>query len=220
MDGAARQPAAEQVYEALRARIMTGRLAAGTRLTEQSLAREMGLSRTPIRQAVARLVHEGFAERGDGYSTRVADFPEEDLEQIFEVRRRLEALAAERAATRATEAEIDTLSSLTDEMEALTPPRTDAEIQRIAEVNTAFHRTIAGAARSPRLAAILALAVDIGLVARTYRSYSEADLVRSCRHHRELVDAIRARAPDWAGHVMSSHVLAAARSAKAGRPGT
>lgn len=218
MDSDSKTPATEVAYTAIRARIMTGALADGERLKEQALASEMGLSRTPVREAITRLIHEGFVERGEGYSTRVAHFPDDEMDQIFEIRRRLESYAAERAAERATAAQIDTLDALTTQMEALSPPQTDAEYERISALNAEFHRVIGEAADSPRLRAVLAMAVDVGIVARTYRSYSADDLVRSARHHRELVAAIRCRSADWAGHVMSSHVLAAARSA-AGRMG-
>ncbi len=213
MDGLAKQPAAEQAYEAIRGRIMSGELSGGERLKEQSLASEMGLSRTPVREAITRLLHEGFAERGEGYSTRVAQFPEDELDQIFEIRRRLECYAAERAAVLATDAQIAELDALTSEMEELSPPRTQGHYDRIATINASFHRIISEAAQSPRLMAVLSMAVDVGIVSRTYHSYSKPDLIRSARHHRELVDAIRARSPDWAASVMSSHVLAAARSA-------
>ena len=214
MDGDARLPAAEQAYLALRARIMSGALAGGARLKEQSLAQDLGLSRTPVRAAITRLIHEGFAERGEGYSTRVARFPEDELDQIFEIRRRLECYAAERAADLASDAQIAELDDLTTRMEALTPPQSPQDYEQIAAINASFHRIIAEAAASPRLMAVLQMAVDVGIVARTYHSYAEADLVRSARHHRELVDALRARAPDWAASVMSSHVLAAAKSAR------
>ncbi len=213
MNDDARPPAADLAYGRIRERIMSGDLAGGTRLKEQGLAEELGLSRTPIRAAITRLVHEGFVERGEGYSTRVARFPEEELDQIFEIRRRLECYAAARASERASDAQIDQLDTLTTRMEELTPPHSAGDYQEISSINAEFHRIIAEAAASPRLMAVLQMAVDVGIVARTYHSYSEADLIRSARHHRELVDAFRARSADWAESVMSSHVLAAARSA-------
>ena len=218
MDGDDRLPAADLAYLQIRGRIMSGDLPGGARLKEQVLAQELGLSRTPVRSAITRLIHEGFAERGAGYSTRVADFAEEELDQIFEIRRRLECYAAGRAAVRASVAQTEALDRLTTRMEALTPPKTAADYQEISSINAEFHRIIAEAAASPRLMAVLQMAVDVGIVARTYHAYSEADLVRSARHHRELVDAIRARAPDWAESVMSSHVLAAARCAQRRKP--
>lgn len=213
MDGAVRLPAAEQAYLAIRARIMSGDLADGARLTEQSLAEELGLSRTPVRAAITRLIHEGFVDRGEGYSTRVAHFPEDELDQIFEIRRRLECYAAGRAAELASDEQIAELDRLTARMEALTPPRSPKAYDEISAINTEFHRVIGEAAASPRLMAVLQMAVDVGVVVRTYHSYSEADLIRSAKHHRELVDAIRARSREWAESVMSSHVLAAGHSA-------
>jgi len=208
-----RLPAADLAYAQLRNRIMSGDLPAGARLKEQSLAEDLGLSRTPVRAAITRLIHEGFVERGAGYSTRVAQFPDDEIDQIFEIRRRLECYAAGRAADLASDDQIDALDALTTRMEALTPPKTDADYQEISAINAEFHRIIAEAAASPRLMAVLQMAVDVGVVARTYHAYSEADLIRSARHHRELVDALRARSKDWAESVMSSHVLAASQSA-------
>lgn len=210
-----RQPAAEQAYQAIRARIVSGVLRSGERLVEQALAQDLGLSRTPVRTAITRLITEGFAERSEGYSTRVAQFPEDELDQIFEIRRRLECYAAGRAAERASPEQVAQLDALTVQMEARTPPKDPEDFNEISRINTEFHRIISEAACSPRLMAVLQMAVDVGVVARTYRNYAEADLTRSARHHRELVDAIRARAPAWAESVMSSHVLAA--GVRAGR---
>lgn len=213
MDGPPRLPAATQAYEAIRNRIMSGDLPGGLRLTEQGLAEDLGISRTPVRAAMTRLLHEGFIEKGDGYSTRVAAFPDEELDQLFEVRRRLECYAAERAAKLATTEQIEALDRLATEMMVLTPPRDPEDYAALSAANASFHSILAEAARSPRLRAVLAVAVDVGVVARTYRAYQPADLIRSARHHQELVEAIRARSPEWASSVMSSHVLAAAVSA-------
>ena len=97
------------------------------------------------------------------------------------------------------------------------PPKSQADYNFISVANTKFHRILYEAARSPRLTALIASAVDVGVVARTYYSYSETDLLRSAQHHKEIVDAIAAHAPEWAESVMSSHVLAAASSAFQGQ---
>jgi len=204
-------------YERIRRDIVTGRLAEGERLTEQSLAASLGLSRTPVRAAVGRLVHEGFVERGSGYSTRVARFPEDELEQIFSLRLQLEGHAAYRAAQLADAGEIRALRGCAEAMSALTTSealarRDEPGQAELSRLNEGFHRAITTAARSPRLLAMLSVAVDVGIVARTYRLYSARDLARSSRHHHEIVDAIEARAPDWAESVMRSHLLAAQAS--------
>ena len=220
MDSGSRPPATDTAYDALRARILSGELAPGERLVEQALAEALGLSRTPVREAIRRLLHEGFVEKGQGYSTRVAEFPEEELAQLFEIRRRLECYAAGRAATMATDKEVAQLRHLSDQMSKHTPPNSPEEYNIISVANTEFHRIIYEAARSPRLTALIASAVDVGVVARTYYSYSETDLLRSAQHHNEIVDAIAAHAPEWAESVMSSHVLAAASSAFQGHKET
>ena len=206
--------AAEQAYARIRRGIVSGALAQGQRLTEERLAAELGLSRTPVRDAIRRLTHEGFVERGAGYSTRVARFPEDELDQLFEIRALLEAYAARRAARLATPEEAAALLRLAEEMSARTPPQGEEDLDAIAAANERFHRTILEAARSPRLTTLLAAAIDVGVVARTYRAYSERDLIRSSRHHHEIADAIAARAPDWAASAMTSHVLAAQASAR------
>ncbi len=199
-------------YERIRQEIVTGVLAENERLTEHSLATRLGFSRTPVRAAISRLVHEGFIEKGEGYSTRVARFPEDELEQIFQLRLQLEGFAARRAAQFADASQKEQLRLLANRMSELTPPKDAAEHAELSSCNERFHKTIADAARSPRLLAMLSVAVDVGVVARTYTLYSEADLQRSSRHHHEISDAIEAGSPDWAESVMRSHLLAAQAS--------
>lgn len=208
-----RTGATEQAYRAIRADILAGVLAEGERLTEQRLAERLGLSRTPVREAIGRLIHEGFVERRRGYDTRVARFPKDEIDQIFQIRRLLESYAARRAAELATEVEIATLRALAETMEAHTPARSPADFRIISQANERFHMAIMDAARSPRLKALFTMAVDVGVVARTYDLYSEEEMRRSSHHHREITDAIAARAPDWAASVMAAHILAASTAA-------
>ena len=76
MEDNSRPPASDSAYDVLRARILSGELTPGERLIEQTLAKDLGISRTPVREAIRRLLHEGFVEKGKGYSTRVTSFYE------------------------------------------------------------------------------------------------------------------------------------------------
>lgn len=212
-DQAPRPAATDIAYSEIRRDILSGALAEGERLTEQRLAERLGLSRTPIREAISRLIREGFVERQSGYTTRVARFRKEDLDEIFEIRVMLERYAAERAARFATEDQVQTLRALGQSMTEHTPPRRDEDYEIISQANEQFHKTILEAAQSPRLGALLALASDVGLVARTYHKYSDEDLIRSANHHHEITAAIAARSPAWAASAMSAHILAAAAAA-------
>ncbi len=217
-DHSPKVPAAEQAYRWIRRAILTRELGEGERLTETRLAADLGLSRTPVREAISRLTHEGFVEQQQGYTTRVARFPQDEVEQIFHIRRLLEGYAARRAARHASGAQIAELRGLCQEMGRHTPPRTQADYETIARANERFHRIIVEATRSPKLQALLSVAVDVGMVARTYHLYSRDDLIRSLRHHVELVDAVVARAETWAENVMSAHIMAAASAALSPAP--
>ena len=214
--------ATEHAYTAIRKRILTGALEEGSRLVETRLSEDLGLSRTPIREAIGRLIFEGFVERHSGYDTRVAYFPEDEAEQVYEIRRLVECYSIQRAAHLATTEDIARLREIHAAMQEDTPPRDTAAYDRLTSANEAFHRTIVAAARSPRLTALMATALDVSMVVRTYSMFSPRDLQRSLNHHAELIDAIEARAPEWASSVMSAHLLAGAwrvgARARAGKP--
>ncbi len=202
--------ATEAAYRSIRAKIVSGEYLEGERLTEKRLSEEFGLSRTPIREAIGRLILEGFVENHGGYTTQVAAFPEDEVEQVYEIRRLLECYSARRAARLATQDEIARLWAIYDRMKADTPPATEDAHQRLTLANEEFHKEIVAAARSPRLKALIMTAFDMGMVVRTYRMFSDAELRRSLNHHAELIEAIEAREPEWAESVMSAHLLAGA----------
>lgn len=202
--------ATEHAYQIIRNDILTGNLKEGERLTETRLSADLGLSRTPIREAIGRLTLEGFIERQSGYTTRVAYFPEGEADQIYEIRRLVECYSVQRAARLATEEDIAKLRSIHAAMQEDTPPPDQAAYQRLAAANEEFHRTIVAAARSPRLTALMTTALDVSMVVRTYSMFSEKDLQRSLNHHEEIIQALEARAPEWASSIMSAHLLAGA----------
>ncbi len=215
-DGAEERPAsaADGAYRALRDDILAGRLPADARLTEMTIAERLGISRTPVREAVKRLIIEGFLTREPGQGLRVTVLEPDEVQQIFRIRLMLESYAARRAAEFASPAEIAELQALADRMTGHTPPRSDTDYAAISEANAAFHRLVMLAARSPRLGAMLSLAVNLGLVLRTYRMYSERDLIRQSRHHHDIAEAIAAREPGWAEAAMTAHIEAAAAVAR------
>lgn len=206
--------AADSAYLRLRAEILSGDLAPDERLTEVALADRLGISRTPVREAVKRLLIEGFVTRAPGEGLRVTALRSDEVDQIFRIRLMLESYGARRAAEHASAAEIAELHRLADIITAHSPPASDEDHEVMSEANAAFHRTIMQAARSPRLGSMLSLAVNLGLVLRTYRMYSPHDMARQARHHHDIAEAISARDPDWAEAAMSAHVLAAAAIAR------
>lgn len=206
--------ASEAAYVDLRRKILSGELAGGTKVTESGLAEDLGISRTPVRDAIRRLLLEGLLQRQPTSGLRVANFNYDEIEEIFDIRILLESYAARRAAELASEAQISELRMLADRMRRCVPPGSNEDFETLSASNTRFHRLILEAARSERLSRILTATVDVALIFRTYRAYSLIDLERSCAHHIEIVDAIAARAPDWAESVMRAHLQAAASASR------
>lgn len=204
--------AGDRAYGTLRSGILDGRYPPGDRLGEFEIAAEIGLSRTPVREALRRLGAEGLVELLPNRGARVRTWTVEDLEQTYELRAVLEGLGARRAATRITADQLAELDRLAGEMVGCDPTlghRPAGEFDDLAALNARFHAVIVAASGSDQLAATLAGLVRMPLVMRTYRRYTPAALARSHAHHHELVDALRAGDGVWAESVMRSHVLAA-----------
>ncbi|MGE6697161.1 GntR family transcriptional regulator [Hyphomonas sp. NPDC076900] len=200
--------ASVQAYEIIREEIISGRFPPGHRLIESDLTALCNVSRTPVREALRRLVNEGLAEFSPNYGAQVADPGDEDLEALYELRTLIEGYGAARAATRISEAEIAELEALAGQMEALVRKGAD-HTPEAAGANSRFHRIILEAARSARLLSVAGLVVETPLVLRTLARYSADERERSMRHHRELIAAFRARDGRWAEAVMTGHIKAA-----------
>jgi DNA-binding GntR family transcriptional regulator len=200
--------AAARAYASVRDGIVRGAYAAGTRLTEQDLAQTVGVSRTPVREALRRLHAEGLVEFEPNHGAVVAAFDLEDAEEIFELRALLEPISARRAAERATPAIIAQLRALSQQQMLESTRRRAGYLMRISDLNDRFHRLIQAAANSPRLAKTLAGLIEAPLILRTFAQYSSAELRSSADQHLELVQAFEARDPMWAHSVMHAHILA------------
>jgi DNA-binding GntR family transcriptional regulator len=206
--------AAERAYLELRQRILDGRLPAGHRLKEIELARELGISRTPVRDALSRLSVEGLLDFRPNSGATVAVWSEVHIDQMFRIRAMLEPFAAEIAASQISDAEVSELGNLCAIMEEAARRESSEDLMKLAAANARFHRIIIDAARSDHLAKLISLAVDAPLTLRIFSRYSPEEIERSMRHHRELVDALAHRDPLWASSAMRTHILAAIGAAR------
>jgi DNA-binding GntR family transcriptional regulator len=205
-DGALMKRAAETAYDEIRRGILSGRFAPGERLKEKELSADLGVSRTPIREALRRLDQERLVNFVPNHGTYVADWAPQDLEEIFALRALLESHAARLAATRMSADELAELRRMVADMdEAIARGDSDG----LTHANNRFHTLILSAAESPRLEAMVLRLLEVPLILRTFMHYSGDDLTRSMNHHRELLAAFAHGDPDWAQSVMSSHVKSA-----------
>jgi DNA-binding GntR family transcriptional regulator len=204
--------AVDRAYDIVRSGIIAGRYAPESRLTEQEVAEAAGVSRTPAREALRRLHSEGLVRFTPNQGAVVASWSDADADEIFDLRRLLESHGAARAAEYATPDDIAELKACAEAQIQEARARAPGHLERIAELNSRFHRRLREAAASPRLAHALTTLLDATLVLRTFNDYTPENLVRSAAHHLELVRAIEARDAEWASSVMRAHILAAKRT--------
>ena len=209
--------AAERAHEELRRRILDGRLPPGHRLKEAELAAELGLSRTPVRDALSRLTVEGLLDFRPNVGATVAVWSERQIELMFRIRAMLEPFAAEVAAPEVTDAEIAQMRQLCAIMEDAARRETPADLSRLSQANNRLHRLIIDATRSDQLIKLTTLALDAPLSQRIFSRYTAQEVARSMRHHREIVDALEHRDPAWAASAMRTHILASIGVARGSR---
>ena len=193
---------AERTLDTLREDILRGALPAGARLGEVELAERLGVSRTPVREALSRLAAEGLVELVANRGARVASWTVDELEGVFALRSLLEPQLTALAVPHATAADLDALDDLAARMVDLGDRDPDA----LVPLNRAFHGRLVELAAAPALATALAGAVHSPLVARNFHAYDAASLHRSLAHHTEIVAALRAGDPEWARAVMTAHI--------------
>ncbi len=199
---------AEQAYAYVRERLIAGDYESGTRLTEWMIAGELGTSRTPVREAMRRLVGDGFLKFRPNFGTFVESWSAKEIGELFDLRGLLESEIAGAAASRISAPQIERLIGLQDQIEERGPDLGRDNLARIATLNRDFHHLIAQASDSARLVNMLTNAIEAPVVQQTFRRYSEAQLQRSFHHHRELIDAFRVGDSAWAHAAMSCHVRA------------
>ena len=187
---------------------MLGRWSSGAHLREVELATELGVSRTPVREALRRLASEGVLAFEPHIGATVPDWSQADLEEIFALRSRLESYAAELAALHAEDAAISAMREATRAMESAAFSGDVPNAVAVTDSNDRFHRLIVSASRSRRLAGFISSIVELPLVVRTFGRFDAHAMRRSIAHHDEIIEAISHRDPVWAAAVMRAHIQA------------
>jgi DNA-binding GntR family transcriptional regulator len=208
--------ASNKAFEIIRAEILSGRFAGGAHLTETELTELCGVSRTPVREALRRLAISGLVIFTPHQGARVAIIDLGEIDEIYALRAMIEGHAARRAAMRISAQNLARLKALAQDMENAVNVHQTEVADAFLSANQEFHHIILDAAQSPKLSAMAALVIEVPLALRTLSHYSDQELTRSMRHHRELIAAFEASDPEWAEAVMRSHIHAAANALSRG----
>jgi DNA-binding GntR family transcriptional regulator len=198
--------ASSTAVEMIRQAIVDGRLAPGQRLTEERLARELGISRTPVREALKVLQSEGLVDAAPNRSATVRSYEPSDLDDMYQLRALLEGHAARRAAGRLSDAQLRELRASCERFEAMSA---EDDLRELVRENFVFHNAILEAAGSVRLAEMVRQVVELPLVYKSYIWYSPEQTRISQHYHRQITHALELRDAERAELVMKEHVLEA-----------
>lgn len=193
-----------QVFEQIKGMILRGEIHPGRRMIESEIALSMGISRTPVREAVHKLEIEGFLTplpKG-GYVVRGLTIS--DIEDTFDIRSILESFAGYLAAIRHAEDELIALEVKIDEFQRYLDR---GDLRRLAMVNTEFHETLYGLSRSPRLIKMIHGLRDEIYFLRKIILNSEEMARLSNRDHREIIEAIKQREAEKVERQLREHIL-------------
>jgi DNA-binding GntR family transcriptional regulator len=203
-------------YTRVRGLILSGELAPGAVLPQAALAQTIGMSTTPLREALRRLKQEGLVELDAHRDARVRPLDATEARDLLEMRRSLDPLAASLAAQRRTEADLTDVRAALDGLEALSTRPSLTQLESHHRFHAAIHR-----------ASHNALLVDVldGLWVKTdrYRRHGleagRSDAEREARavEHRLLFEAVRDGEPDTAAELMRRHVETSLGARSAGR---
>ncbi|MGR3757708.1 MAG: GntR family transcriptional regulator [Tranquillimonas sp.] len=205
----------------LRELLMSGAVAPGARLSEVAVSQRLGISRTPLRAAMSRLVDEGFLDRIPTGGCRVRQVTVADVQDAIELRGTLEGLAVRLAAERGAQAaDLDACRDLMDRIDgALGPDADSIDFEAFAALNDAFHDAMCGLCRSDTVLREIARAKQLPLAApgafllsQTGLPYVRRSLFMAQAQHRGIVEAVAAREGARAEALAREHARLAARN--------
>ncbi len=204
----AAQTLGERVYEVLEESIVDGVIAPGSHLREDEVAKQLGVSRNPVREAIQRLVHEGFVEHRAGKKGAFVHAPSDrEVQEVFHARSLLESDCARLAAASISDADLDRLQALLGQGDEAIAAQ---DAKQLLELNDRFHNIVLEAADNSVVARML------GVLQRRIRWYFYQVVVSraagSWNQHRQIYEALRDHDGDRAAACMMAHVTQTAET--------
>lgn len=196
-------PLRDVVFNTLRQAILRGELKPGERLMENQLANKLGVSRTPIREALRKLELEGLVNMVPRKGAEVADITEKSLRDVLEVRKALEELSVQLACEKITEEEIEELKRVAERFKDTLD---DQDVTKIAEADVAFHDVIYTATDNQKLILLLNNLREQMYRYRVEYLKKEEAYPQLIAEHEELIDNISKRNKEEATRIMCEHI--------------
>ncbi len=198
------RPLREIVYEELKRQLLVGEISPGTRMMEIELAEDMGVSRTPVREAIRKLEKEGLVTMEARRGAYASEVSVEDMLDVLEVRQDLEAMAASLAAQRITEEEKELLSRATENYREAVESEKTEDIIRCDEQ---FHQMIVNCSRNKTLIKLFSQVQELALRFR-YLYYDDFSRYENMPvDHKRIEEAIMSGNTEKAKAYANDHVL-------------
>ncbi len=205
----------KQAYDHLQRKILAGELTAGTVVSEQSIASEIGMSRTPVREAIRDLEQEGVLEQVPRYGTIVKELQRRDLTELYELREALEPFAVAQAAGKLPTEELTKLKRFCDEIAILIQELTEmrrpaldaAQMRRLLSADLGFHLVLLRAAGNRRLMKIVTDSrLLTGVFGTPRQEHTTKVLKETLDYHTQILKAVESGNQDRARKLMAEHI--------------
>lgn len=205
-------PLRDVVFHTLREAILKGELKPGERLMELQLASKLGVSRTPIREAIRMLQQEGLAVTIPRRGAEVAKMTEKDMQDVLQIREALDILAVQVACRQINDAQIAELEQARNDFEAATE---SGEVKKLAEADVRFHDVIYEATGNPKLVSLLNNLREQIYRYRVEYLKDESTYPMLIREHMQIKEGLESRNVNFVTEVMRKHVDNQATAVKA-----
>ncbi len=205
-------PLRDVVFNTLREAILKGELKPGERLMELQLASKLGVSRTPIREAIRMLEQEGLAVTVPRKGAEVAKMTEKDMEDVLQVRDALEELAVQLACDIISDEQIAQLEKSKEDFEISLRSR---DIKKIAQADVAFHDCIYNATNNPKLVSIINNLREQMYRYRVEYLKDEKNYQKLIAEHTRIVEGLKRKDKDEVSETIKGHIKNQAMAVKA-----
>ncbi len=194
----------DQIWKRLRMAIIHGEIPPGARLVELQIAEEMGTSQGPVREALQRLEQEGLVERRARSATIVTEIPEGSIHDLIIIRSLVERLAAQRVAPRITQAQLDQLRDLIEQMRASAQQKDRWALEHL---NLEFHFRLCQWSGNPLLLRLwLPISAQMQRLIAQRPADHVVDLNGYAEGHVPIVEALAAHDGCWAAQTVEKHI--------------
>lgn len=202
-DSGGRLSLTAKIFNKIREDILNGRYKEGEKLIEAKLAEEMGVSRTPVREALKQLELDGLVDNVPNRGVIVKGISNQDIQDIFEIRAAIEGIAAKWAVERITEEELHSLKEIHELAEFYVFKK---DIEKFAELNTRFHEIIYKATKSRYLEQVLKDFQYYMKQARRKSLQKEGRMEDAFAEHKDILEAFLKRDKEEAEKMLTLHV--------------